>query len=245
MTIGLVILGIVAILIFFGVAEKFFRKIGMSNPLAFLLVLALVIGAVVPNIRIGSSFEMNVSGFLIPIVLVVLFSAMIGFNSDLARAYLAMIAVAGVAVATGMLIGTTTLAGQITASVILGFVGGAVAYLIAMTRLSTLIASIGGIVIGDIIVSLLNFFVVPSATQGVVSLGTQGTFDAIILAAVFGIIMVEAVSAMKRTMNRKRVAKSALSMEISEENDLSGREVSTVVREEKFTEYFSDDEKDD
>lgn len=243
MTIGLVILGIVAVLIFFGVAEKFFRKIGISNPIAFLLVLALVIGAVVPNIRIGSAFEMNVSGFLIPIVLVVLFSVMVGFNSDLARAFVAMVAVAGVAVATGMLISTTTLAGQVTASVIIGFVGGAVAYLIAMTRLSTLIASIGGIVIGDIIVSLLNYFVVPTVSVSAVSLGTQGTFDAIILAAVFGIIMVEAVSAMKRTMNRKRVAKSALNMEISEENDLTGREISTVVREEEFTEYFSSDDK--
>ncbi len=120
MTIGLVILGIVAVLIFFGVAEKFFRKIGISNPIAFLLVLALVIGAVVPNIRIGSAFEMNVSGFLIPIVLVVLFSVMVGFNSDLARAFVAMVAVAGVAVATGTLISTTTLAGQVTASVIIG-----------------------------------------------------------------------------------------------------------------------------
>ena len=241
MTIGLVILGIIAVLIFFGVTEKFFRKIGMSNPLAFLLVLALVAGAVAPNIRIGSAFEMNVSGFLIPIVLVVIFSVMIGLNSDLTRAYLAMIAVAGVAVATGMLINVTTLAGQITASVIMGFVGGAVAYLIAMTRLSTLIASIGGIVIGDIIVSLLNYYVVPTVAVSSVSLGTQGTFDAIILAAVFGIIMVEAVAAMKRTVNRKRVAKSALNMEISEENDLSGSEMSTVVREEEFNDYFSDD----
>ncbi len=241
MTIGLVILGIIALLIFFGVTEKFFRKIGMSNPLAFLLVLALVAGAVAPNIRIGSAFEMNVSGFLIPIVLVVIFSVMIGLNSDLTRAYLAMIAVAGVAVATGMLINVTTLAGQITASVIMGFVGGAVAYLIAMTRLSTLIASIGGIVIGDIIVSLLNYYVVPTVAVSSVSLGTQGTFDAIILAAVFGIIMVEAVAAMKRTVNRKRVAKSALNMEISEENDLSGSEMSTVVREEEFNDYFSDD----
>lgn len=243
MMIGLVILGAVAILIFFGVTEKFFRKIGLSNFFAFLVVLALVIGAVVPNIKIGSAFEMNVSGFLIPILLVVIFSAILGVNSDLSRAYIAMVAVAGVAVATGMLISTTTLAGQIVASVIIGFVGGAVAYLIAYTRLSTLIASIGGIVLGDIIVSLLNYFVVPTVSVSSVSLGTQGTFDAIIIAAVFGIIMVEAVAAMKRTVARKRVSKGALSMEISEENDLSGREMSTVVREEEFDEYFSDEEK--
>ena len=240
MTIGLVILGIVALLIFFGVAERFFRKIGVSNVLAFLLVLALVVGAVVPNIKIGSAFEMNVSGFLIPVILVVVLSVMIGFNSDLSRAYIAMAAVAGVAVATGMLINTTTLAGQVTASVIMGFVGGAIAYLIAMTRLSTLIAAIGGIVIGDIIVSLINYFVMPSSAVTSVSLGTQGVFDAVILAAVFGIMMVEVVSAMKRTVNRKRVKKSALSMEISEDNDVSGKEMSTVVREEDFSEYFDD-----
>ena len=243
MTIGLVILGIVAILIFFGVTEKFFRKIGLSNFFAFLVVLALVIGAVVPNIKIGSAFEMNVSGFLIPVLLVVIFSAILGANSDLSRAYIAMVAVAGVAVATGMLISNTTLAGQITASVIMGFVGGAVAYLIASTRLSTLIASIGGIVLGDIIVSLLNYYVVSSAAVSSVSLGTLGTFDAIIIAAVFGIVMVEAVAAMKRTVSRKRVAGSALSMEISEENDLSGMEMSTVVREDEFDDYFAGDEK--
>ncbi len=243
MTIGLILLGIVAVLIFFGITERFFRRIGISNGLAFVLVLALVIGAIVPEIRFGSAFSVNISGFLIPVVLVVLFSAIIGFNSDLSRAYLASVAVAGVAVAVRMLIMPTNFASVITASVIVGLVGGAVAYLIGMTRISTIIAAVAGIVMGDIVVNILNRFVLSGAPF---ALGSSGVFDSIIIAAVFGVLLVEAITAVKRTMNRKQVSKTALNMEAGEDNDMTGREVSTLKIEEDndtetdFNDYFDD-----
>ena len=61
MTIGLVLLGIIAVLLFFGAAEKYFDRLGLTSWLAFLLVLALIIGAVMPEVRAGT-FVMTVGG---------------------------------------------------------------------------------------------------------------------------------------------------------------------------------------
>ena len=51
MTTGIVILGIVAVLLFFGAAERYFDRLGMTSWLTFLIVLALIIGAVMPEVR--------------------------------------------------------------------------------------------------------------------------------------------------------------------------------------------------
>ncbi|MDR2202059.1 MAG: hypothetical protein LBP26_04775 [Clostridiales bacterium] len=238
MVIGLAILGIVAILIFFGVTERFFRRMGLSNPLAFLIVLLLVIGAVVPPITIGAGFSMNVSGFLIPIALITLFCALLGANSDLLRAFVASVAVAGIAVAARMLIMPVNFASLTTAAVIVGFVGGSVAYLIAVTRLATAIAAVTGIVAGDIIVNVLYRFVLGADS---VALGGAGVFDSIIIAAVLGVALVELVSAMRRTVNRRRVGRNALNAESAEDNDFANREISTLNTDDDFADYFKPD----
>ena len=73
--IGLILLSALAILTFFGVTERFFRKVGIPDWLAFLLVLSFVIGAVVPEIPIGTRVTLNVGGFIIPAVfIIILFS---------------------------------------------------------------------------------------------------------------------------------------------------------------------------
>lgn len=238
MTIGLALLGVVAVLIFFGVAERFFRKIGISNWLAFILVFALVVGAVVPSIKIGGGFSMNISGFLIPVALVVLFSVIIGVNSDLMRAFISMIGVAGVAVATRMLIMPTSFAYVVTASVIVGFVGGSVAYLIGMTRLVTLLSAVGGIVLGDIIVNFINRFILTGSTF---ALGSSGVFDSIIIAAVTGAALVEAITALKRTMNRKQLSKGVLGAEAGEDSDMASIKAEAAEDNEDFSDYFKEE----
>jgi hypothetical protein len=241
MTIGLVLLAITALLIFFGLGERFLRKIGISNWLAFILTAALVLGVVLPDIRIGSAFSINLGGFLVPVVLVAIFCSLTGFNKDLVRSLLATVAVAGVAVATRMLIMPTSFATVLTASVIVGFVGGAVAYLIGMTRLSTLTAAVAGIVLGDIIVNILYRYVLK--TGSVVALGSGGVFDSVVLAAVFGVIIAEAIAAVKRTVNRGRVVRGSLNAEASEDTNLSGNELDAPNGdEEEYSQYFDDDD---
>lgn len=193
MTIGLILLGVVAVAVFFGAAERFFRKVGVPNWSAFLLVLALLVGAVVPNIRIGG-FTMNLGGFAVPLAITVLCAALIGWDGELLRSGIALLGGAAIYTATRMLVAPTSTAMTVTASVVGGFLVGAIAYLISGSRLGTAAAATGGVVLGDLFVSLIyHFFIDGSA----VSLGTRGVFDTMVIALVFGLLMCEIIGGIR------------------------------------------------
>lgn len=240
MIIGLVLLAIVAVLIFFGLTTRFFKRIGVANWLAFLLVLALVVGAVLPNIRIGTMFSMNIGGFLLPLSVTVFLMIMLGANSNLAKSVLALLAVASVAISTRMLMMPTSMGMQIGASIIVGIVGGAVAYLIAKSRLGTLAAAMGGIVLGDIVVSLVYRFVTET-TGNVLMLGVNGVFDSLIIASVFGVLLAEVIGFARRMASDRRISAGVVQTESAEDNLFEGYTIAPSEDEDGFDDYFNDD----
>ncbi len=225
MTIGLVLLAVVAILIFFGLSERFFKSMGVPEWLGFAIALALIVGAVIPNISIGSGFVMNIGGFIIPIIGMIVLAFFIGANWDLARMFFAVLSVAAVAVATRVLILPNTSGNILAATLIVGFVGGTVAFLIARSRVSTLASVMGGVVLGDLIVNLIYVFGIGGY---VFSMGTRGVFDSLVVGCVFGILLLEAVVAARRVTSSKRVSSSTLNTE-------SGDDVG-----DDFDDYFDD-----
>lgn len=236
MIIGLVLLAIAAVLVFFGLTRAYFRRIGVAPWVAFLVILALIVGAVVPSIPMGI-VRMNVGAFIIPAVLSIILMFMIGWNIKLLRAAIALIAVAGVAVATRMLIMPDTVGMQITAAVIVGIIGGIVAYLIAGTRTGTITATLGGVVLGDMIVSLLYHYVT-GYTPATIGMGAFGVFDGVIIATVFGIVLCElAMGARRRPAKSTR---SVLDTEAGQDNVIDNN---ILIPEDKdgFDDYFNDD----
>lgn len=230
MTIGLILLGITAILIFFGLTERFFRQSGVKNWLAFLIVLALVIGVIVPDINIRN-FSMNIGGFIVPLVAMILFIAMMR-REEILKTIIATIAVASVAVATRMLISPINAGLVLASSLIVGFVGGAAAFLAGQTRLATLASAFGGIILGDVIVNVLSVYVLKDSA--VFFLGSYGVFDSVILAAVFGAVLCQAVLAIKRFNSHRHIARTALSAE-------AGKDVKTEVGKDTGTEASKDE----
>ncbi|MCL2675911.1 MAG: DUF1614 domain-containing protein [Firmicutes bacterium] len=200
MTIGLILLALVAILIFFGISERFFRALGLKNWVAFLLVLALVVGAVVPNLTIAGVLTVNWGGFVVPLVIMAVLMVLMRGKDQIMRAVLAIFAVAAVAVATRMLIEPTRGALILAASLIIGFLGGTAAYLAGQSRLGSLTGAIGGIILGDIITNFLYVYVFSGYEF---MLGSYGVFDSIVIAGVFAIVLYEAISAIKRTAERR------------------------------------------
>lgn len=223
MTIGLVLLAVVAILIFFGLSERFFKNMGVPEWLGFVIALALIVGAVIPNIAIGDGFVMNIGGFIIPIIGMTVLAFFIGANWDLARMFFAELSVAAVAVATRVLILPNTSGNILATTLIVGFIGGTVAFLIARSRVATLASVMGGVVLGDLII---NFIYVYGIGGYVFSMGTRGVFDSIVIGCVFGILLLEAVATARRVTSSKRLASSTLNTESGEDDD--------------FDDYFDD-----
>ena len=81
MTIGLVLSVVVAILAFFGLADSFFKRVPIAPWLGFVVSLLLIVGALIPNITIGS-FSMNIGGFIVPVIGSVIFSVIAWRRGD-------------------------------------------------------------------------------------------------------------------------------------------------------------------
>lgn len=226
MTIGLVLLTVVAILIFFGLSDKYFKNLGISPWIGFVLALALIIGAVIPNVNIGSSFVMNLGGFIVPIIGMVVLAIFIGWNVDLLRMMFSVIVIAAVAVATRTIILPDTTGMILAASLVVGFIGGTVAFLITGSRLGTLASVMGGVVLGDVIT---NFIYVFGIGGYVYSVGTRGVFDSLIIAIVFGALLLEAVASARISTSNRRMAQSSMHTEAAQD-----------IAKDDFDDYFDD-----
>lgn len=217
MTIGLVTLGIVAVLMFFGAAEKYFDRLGLTSWLTFLIVLALIIGAVMPEITAGA-FVMTIGGFAVPLVVAIVLMAVAVKRGETLRSVLSVIIVGMSTVAFRLLVGVNSSMLVLVSSLLIGFAGGAIAYLSAGSRIGTLVGAVGGCVLGDVVSAgfMRMFFNIDTYT-----IGGFGIFDSLVIAAVFGLAVAEIVSAVRRLTENRRSAATGLSAEAGEDVDIS------------------------
>ena len=211
MVIGLVLLGLTALMLFLGVAKKVFQNFGVPYLAAFVLVGALIGCAFIPSFSIGSA-RISVAGFIAPTVFASVLFFLAVRRREAWRALVSMTAVLAVYVAVRLLIDPITSA---TVTVIVaGFLCGAVAYLTAKTELAALAAVFAALPVGDVISGAVGLFV----SETPITLGSAAVFDAVILAAVVSVVLYETVAAIKRTMNA-RARRSLAEAEASEEFD--------------------------
>ena len=240
MTIGLILLAAVAVFLFFGGSERFFSKLGIPSKAAFLIVLALVLGTVIPTLSFGSALTVNLGGFLIPLAIMAVFLFRCDSMGERLKALLSIAAVAAVCVAVRMLIPGTSAGLAVTISVVTGFVGAAVACMVAGTRVSALAGVVGGVVLGDIVTSLAYRFFIDGS---IVSLGTAGAFDSVIIGVVFAVIIAETLSAVKRHSRVSVHSEPQAGMTEAGSDNADVEKAAPVYHfnEEDYEEYFNDD----
>lgn len=200
MTIGLLFLGAVALLIFFGVANTTLKEIGIAEWVAFVFVLALVIGVVVPSVQIGNVY-LSVSGLIIPLLSCAMLIVAIGIKKELFFALFASIAIASITVLVKMFFPISVNAFVAVQSIIIGFVAGILACIIAKKQAPALLSALLGILIGDTIIALINFYAYHHLYVGI---GSDGIFDALIIASVIGVTLVGIAESMRVAKVRRK-----------------------------------------
>lgn len=193
MIIGLVLLGIVAVLLFFGVAERVFKSFGIAYWLAFVMVGLLIGCAFIPSFSIGS-VKINVAGFIAPVVFASVFYFLAVRAGEGWHAIVATSTVAALYIATELLIGPIA-DGTVTA-LVSGFLCGASTYLVGKSKIAALAAVFAGFPIGEIGAALVSAYAYGDAMR----LGTAAAFDACVLAAVTAVALFETIAAIKRTV---------------------------------------------
>ena len=175
MVIGYVLLGFVAVMMFFGLLNEVVRSMKMEPWIALVFVIAYIVGGVIPAIYFGSEFAFSIGGFIVPLVLAVVLTVFAGFGMTFLRTATAMLATAAVTVAVTVWMPL----GNVWLNVL-----GSCA--ICSSRTSTAAGCVGGVVIGNIIGQFIVYF---TGMADVFYLGSTMIFDASVIGLVFSVML--------------------------------------------------------
>lgn len=212
MIIGLVLLGLVAVLLFFGIAERVFKSFGVAYWLAFVMIGVLIGCAFIPTFTVGA-VQFNVAGFFAPLLFAAVFFALAFRMREVRRALIVTSVTAALFISVWLLIAPIT--SSTVCVIIIGFLCGAVDYLVGKTKIAALCGIFLGMPIGDVVSSAVGMYVYKTPLR----FGSPTTFNAIILAAVTAVVIFESVAAIKRTMNHRAGQKARADAELAEEFD--------------------------
>jgi len=163
MTMGLIILGIFAIALFFEFGRKAFEGLMLSAWSAFLVILAFAIGIIVPIIPVAGVYGISVGGFVMPMIAMFALLYVVIRSKNVFRGFAAMLAVIAVTTALLLVMPMNGMGWQILTSFVIGVIAGGAAYLVTMDRAASVFALTGGVAFGDLIYCLIDRFAMGGA----------------------------------------------------------------------------------
>lgn len=197
MLVGLILLGIVAALMFFGICGRVFKNCGMPYPLAFAVVGLLLGGAFIPAVRTEGA-TVGSAGFIVPLGISAAFIYLASRRRELVRSLVT--AVTSAAVYTSVQLLLFIIASDAVIVIVQGLLCGFVAYLVGKTELAALTGTFLGVPLGEIAVGVTNRF----AYGDRFAVGGASAFNALIIAAVFAVVLYEIVYAVKHAVYAKK-----------------------------------------
>ena len=207
--IGLIFLGVLLILMLFGVTQRLFDKMKVKTVWAIILTAAIAVGAIIPAIKIGGMFSFSIGGFLIPVALC-LYLMVRSDMADNLKGWLGSLATATAVFFMLYFIPSGTTAMRITSSVIIGLVAGGISYLLGRSWRGALISSVLGIILADITVFIVNLI---RGIRTPLALGNTLVFDAIVIAGITAVVLVEVIAALRNRVTASSNAAQNLNYE--------------------------------
>ncbi len=218
MVIGTILLVIAAILVIFGVGQRVLDRMGLTDRQAIFWMLAIIIGGFIPNIALGSRFEMNLGGFLIPFVL----GVWLFFRADTAgekgRAFLAAIGSAAIVWLIGVFFPNEPETMPFDVNILYGIAAGLFACLLGRSRRAAFIGGSMGIILADVAQAVMNWM---NGIDQKLVLGGAGAFDAIVISGILAVMLRELLGEGYERMSRptRDVEPAVLDAHRDEEDD--------------------------
>ena len=189
MSLSLWVLSALIILIMFGAGQRIIDQMRLNDKQAILVLIAMVVGILIPPIYVTEYFCFSIGGFLIPFIicLYMLFSA--GLSRDLIRAVVGTILVAGIIYGLEWLMPSTSAEDIVIEPMyVYGVVAGVVAYALGRSRRNAFISCVFGISLAMLIQFIVNMSL---GTPTVLGLGVGGAFGTIIISTTISVALCE------------------------------------------------------
>lgn len=198
MSVGMILLTVTAILVFFGAAQRVLDKLHLSDRSALLLIALMFLGTLIPNVTIGS-VTFSIGGAVIPVGICIYLLFKADTARERVRAILGSLITAGIIYALAHFMPEEPEAILIDPMYLNGLAGGIVAYVLGRSRRGAFVCGVLGVLWADIAVAVIN------RTQGIeqpLVLGGAGVFDAMVIAGLIGVVLAELVGEVLERLTR-------------------------------------------
>lgn len=193
MPIGMITLIIVAVLVYFGIAQRILDRMRLTDKQALAYIVLTIAGSFVtlPIARGEVEVSVNVGGAILPLMLVAYLFYRAGTFQERARAVVASVLAGAVVSIIPRITPIQEPSGFfMDPTYFYAIVSGIVAYLAGRSRRSAFIAGTMGIILGDFVhlFQLLN-----GRIPGRVDIGGAGAFDATVISGIVAVMIAELV----------------------------------------------------
>ncbi|QDR80741.1 DUF1614 domain-containing protein [Sporomusa termitida] len=192
MPLGMILLLVVSVLVYFGLAHRILDRMRMTDKQALLFIAAIVVGSFIdiPIMSAPMQITLNVGGAVLPILLCLYLIYKADETAERVRAIVAAILVAGVVSLGSRYLPYEPENMYLDPKLIYGFAAGLIAYLAGRSRRSAFIGGVLGIVLSDIVhIITLSGLGIPGTT----AIGGAGAFDVTIIAGIVAVMIAELV----------------------------------------------------
>ena len=199
MSTGLILLVIVGILVGFGVAQRVLDRLRLTDRQALFLVLALLVGGLLPDLPLGENLSLNVGGALVPLGLCAYLLIKADSSKEIIRTLVASALTGAAIYFLGKMLPDEPEAAFMDFNYLYGLVAGIVAYLFGRSRRGAFVAGVLGAVIADV------WSAVEVWMQGVsqpLRLGGAGAMDVVVISGIVAVLLAEFLGELLERMSR-------------------------------------------
>ena len=190
MPIGVTLLGILSILILFGIMQRILDRMRLTDKQALFIVISIIAFSFLEDVPITSTISFSIAGALIPLALCVYLFVSAGTAKERWRAVGATLLSAAAVILISRLLPAEPEAMPFDPYYLYGPVAGLIAYLMGRSRRSAFIAGVTGILLAD---TLIFAYYRLTGTPSVLRLGSSGAFDAVVISGLLAVIIAELV----------------------------------------------------
>lgn len=193
LSLGLIALGVVAALVYFGVAQRVLDRMRLTDTQALLFIALMIVGSFItlPVLRGRTEVTVNAGGFLVPLALAVYLFLQAGTAAEKTRAAVASIVTGATVWALSSLTDFGPHGGRgavIDPLWLFGLLAGAIAYALGRSRRAAFISGVLGVILADV-AAIVGAW--RAGRVAVYPLGGGGAFDALVLAGIVGVALAE------------------------------------------------------
>ncbi|MGB4124846.1 MAG: DUF1614 domain-containing protein [Dethiobacteria bacterium] len=201
MPVGIILLLIISILIFLGLAQRVLDRLGLNDRTALLFIAAMLVGGFLPDIPLSGTLAINIGGGLIPIFLIVYLFIKAGTTTERIRAAVALLTTAVVTyIVLKIFPLEPTYAFLVDPLYLVALIAGVVGYLAGRSRRTAFIAGVGAIVLNDIFTRVELF---ARGAKSNLTIGGAGIFDATLVSGLIALGMAELVGEIRERIGNE------------------------------------------